>query len=141
MRKIDFCINSKIELINIVENGVEFFLKNICRVDDDTHYWFMVGFHEVLVNSYLHGNKKNEKLLIDIAVYFYPDKLKASVTDRGSGFDFKDIPDPTKPENILKPSGRGLLFAKNACDEVFLKKEEGKFTVTIVKKLKEVGNA
>lgn len=141
MRKISFCINSKIELINIVENGVEFFLKSICKVNSDILYWFMVGFHEILVNAYLHGNKKKEKLLIDIAVSFYPDKLQASVTDRGSGFNFKDIPDPTKPENILKPSGRGILFAKNACDEVFLKKEEGKFTVTIVKKLKEVENA
>ncbi len=141
MRKIGFCINSKIELINIVENGVNFFVKTICKVDEDTLYWFMVGFHEVLINAYLHGNKKNEKLLLNVVVTFSSDKLQASVTDRGSGFNLEDIPDPTKPENLLKPSGRGILFAQNACDEVFLKKEEGKFTVTIVKKLKEVGNA
>ncbi len=141
MRKIDFCINSKIELINIVENGVEFFLKSLCKIDEDSTYWFMVGFHEILVNAYLHGNKKDEKLLIEISLSVANGELTAVVSDMGNGFEFDKIPDPTQPENILKPSGRGLLFARKSCDSVSLEKKDGKFTVKITKKIKEVQNA
>ena len=141
MREISFSVNSKIELISIVEDGVEFFIKNICKIDEDSAFWFMVGFHEVVINAYLHGNKKRPELLVDIAICFSNGELKARVTDRGKGFNIKDIPDPTKPENIFKPSGRGLLFAKKSCDSVIFSKCEDKFTVEIIKKIKEVQNA
>ena len=141
MRTIDFCINSKIELIKIVEEAVEFFLKNQCGIDKDSRYWFLVGFHEILINAYLHGNKKDETLPIKVSISFQGKILECAVSDKGSGFNPREVPDPTKPENILKPSGRGLLFANKSCDRVFFDKKDGEFIVRIIKKVKEVPNA
>ena len=33
------------------------------------------------------------------------------------GFDFENIPDPTSPENIEKPNGRGVFLMRQLADE------------------------
>ena len=48
----------------------------------------------------------------------YPQFDKIRDSDFGPGFDLKEIPDPTDPANILKESGRGLLFMRAFMDEV-----------------------
>lgn len=40
------------------------------------------------------------------------------VEDEGDGFDYSDLPDPTDPENLFLPSGRGILLARSFIDEV-----------------------
>ncbi|MCB0395284.1 MAG: ATP-binding protein, partial [Flavobacteriales bacterium] len=32
--------------------------------------------------------------------------------------DFSNVPDPTAPENLEKPTGRGIFLMKNLADEV-----------------------
>ena len=44
--------------------------------------------------------------------------LKFRIEDEGVGFDFENLPDPTDPENIEKPNGRGIFLMKNLADEV-----------------------
>jgi serine/threonine-protein kinase RsbW len=38
------------------------------------------------------------------------------VTDDGPGFDFDNIPDPTSPENLEKPNGRGVFLMRSLAD-------------------------
>lgn len=40
------------------------------------------------------------------------------VEDEGDGFDYSDLPDPTDPDNLFLPSGRGILLARSFIDEV-----------------------
>ncbi len=40
------------------------------------------------------------------------------VQDDGEGFDYHNLPDPTDPENLFLPSGRGILLARSFIDEV-----------------------
>lgn len=40
------------------------------------------------------------------------------IRDEGKGFDAGGIPDPTKPENLEQPSGRGVFLMKTFMDEV-----------------------
>jgi len=40
------------------------------------------------------------------------------IRDQGPGFDLSTIPDPTDPENLEKPSGRGLLLIQTFMNEV-----------------------
>jgi serine/threonine-protein kinase RsbW len=47
-----------------------------------------------------------------------PDAVEISVHDQGLGFNPKEVPDPTKEENILKTSGRGIFFMRCFMDEV-----------------------
>jgi anti-sigma regulatory factor (Ser/Thr protein kinase) len=40
------------------------------------------------------------------------------VRDPGAGFDARAVPDPRAPENMLKPSGRGIFLINELMDEV-----------------------
>ncbi len=40
------------------------------------------------------------------------------IRDEGPGFDPSKLPDPTDAENLLKPSGRGMLLIRTFMDEV-----------------------
>ena len=47
------------------------------------------------------------------------------VEDQGKGFELTDVADPTDVENLLKPSGRGILIIRSFMDEVDLTQREG----------------
>lgn len=68
---------------------------------------------EAVVNSIVHGNKKAENKEIKVHVNCETRKITVTVTDEGDGFDISAIPDPTKKENILKESGRGIHIIKS----------------------------
>ena len=40
------------------------------------------------------------------------------ITDEGSGFKPADVPDPTEPDRISLPNGRGLMLIRAYMDEV-----------------------
>ena len=40
------------------------------------------------------------------------------VLDEGGGFDPDQVEDPRAPENVLKPSGRGIFYMQNFMDEI-----------------------
>jgi len=40
------------------------------------------------------------------------------IRDEGAGFDIDNLPDPTDPENLLKPSRRGIMLNNSFMDEV-----------------------
>jgi serine/threonine-protein kinase RsbW len=45
-------------------------------------------------------------------------QIAFQVTDEGNGFDHKQLPDPTVPENLLKLNGRGVFLMHQLCDEI-----------------------
>lgn len=47
-----------------------------------------------------------------------PTQATYVVRDEGAGFDPSTVPDPSKPETILKPSGRGLFLIRMFMDQV-----------------------
>lgn len=40
------------------------------------------------------------------------------IADDGPGFDISALPDPTDPENLIRPSGRGILFMRMFMDDI-----------------------
>ena len=62
-------------------------------------------------------------------------QLASGVEEQGQGFDPDAIADPLAPENIMKGSGRGILFMRNYMDDVTLSRaSEGGMAVRMVKK-------
>jgi serine/threonine-protein kinase RsbW len=47
------------------------------------------------------------------------------VEDQGSGFCLEEIADPTDVQNLLKPSGRGILIVRSFMDKVNLSRRKG----------------
>ncbi len=46
------------------------------------------------------------------------ERAELFVEDEGEGFDHLNLPDPTHPDNLFLPSGRGILLARTFLDEV-----------------------
>ena len=46
------------------------------------------------------------------------DQFGFIISDEGHGFDYLNLPDPTDPENIEKPSGRGVFLMKHLADQI-----------------------
>jgi serine/threonine-protein kinase RsbW len=45
-------------------------------------------------------------------------RVRLEVADEGTGFVPDKVPDPTAPENLEKPSGRGLLLMRSYMNRV-----------------------
>jgi anti-sigma regulatory factor (Ser/Thr protein kinase) len=61
--------------------------------------------------------------------------LDVRVRDEGPGFDPTRVPDPLAPENLSKPSGRGIFLMRMLMDEVaFRQLPDGGMEVTMRKR-------
>ena len=72
-----------------------------------------------------YSSKDNSSKNVSISLSLEEGMIKFKVQDEGTGFDFHKLPDPTLPENISRPGGRGIFLMKHLSDEVDFK-ENGK---------------
>jgi serine/threonine-protein kinase RsbW len=73
---------------------------------------------------------------VEVKLTTTPEGFGISVHDQGTGFNPNDVPDPTKDENILRTSGRGIFFMRNFMDEVEWSADpQGGTNVRMLKKL------
>lgn len=77
-----------------------------------------MAVREAVTNAVIHGNKCDATKVVEVKIKNSPEVFEISIHDQGSGFNPNDVPDPTKDENILKTSGRGIFFMRNFMDEV-----------------------
>ncbi len=113
----------KIEIPSISENIrlVESFIDNVkdkYELNDDIYGNMMIAVIESVNNAILHGNGGDMNKNVSLSLQMDSDTVKVIVKDQGPGFNHHDLPDPTAPENLNKPSGRGIFLMRNLCDEV-----------------------
>ncbi len=103
-----------------------------------------VALEEALMNAIIHGNLEvssdlrqqggdsvyNEFIELHsvqepfcdrrvvVSAELESERARFEIRDEGPGFDISSIPDPTDPENLLRPSGRGLLLMQAFVDDV-----------------------
>lgn len=95
-----------------------------------------VALREAVINAVLHGNKREENKTVEVAFKSLPDALQIEVHDQGQGFDPESVADPTRPENLMKTSGRGIFLIRALMDEVeWFIRPGGGWTVRMVKRL------
>ena len=110
-------IYSKSENISLVEQLVD----EVCeqnKVNEDYYGNILIAITEAVNNAIVHGNQNNPDKKIKINVESVQPGLKFQISDEGTGFDFDDLPDPTDPENLDKPNGRGVFLMRHLADEV-----------------------
>lgn len=105
---------------SFIDNAKEKFL-----LEDDIYGNIMIAVTESVNNAIMHGNKGDKEKNVDITLALQDGLIKFTIIDEGFGFDYNDLPDPTSPENIAKPGGRGIFLMKQLSDEVAFK-EGGK---------------
>lgn len=79
---------------------------------------FRVGVTEAVANAVLYGNRSDPDKIVRVEVSLDPERVQLRVVDQGPGFDPYDVPDPTLPENLERPGGRGLFLIRHLMDEV-----------------------
>lgn len=128
-------IPSRIEAVEEAAAVVSEFLSR-AGVSDDALFGIEMAVREAVTNAVTHGNKLDETKFVEVGLKSFPDSFEITVRDQGLGFNPSDIPDPTKEENILKTSGRGIFFMRNFMDEVEWSLDpKGGTTVRMSKKL------
>jgi len=110
-------IASKIENINLIED----LINDVCEkqgIKEDQYGNVLISMTEAVTNAIIHGNKSDGAKFVEVSHEIVDNKLVFTIKDEGLGFDFKNLPDPTAPENLEKPTGRGVFLMKSLADEV-----------------------
>lgn len=110
-------IVSKIENLRKVEKLVDE-LSSEHNISADVYGNILIAALEGANNAILHGNKLDESKFVNISVVLGEKKLKIKIEDEGTGFDYKNVPDPTAPENIENVNGRGIFLMEKLSDRI-----------------------
>ena len=115
--------NIRIEIPALTENirMIESFIDNAkekYKLDDDIYGNIMIAVTEAVNNAIKHGNQNDSTKNVALSLSLHEGLIKFKVEDEGGGFDHDNLPDPTSPENLEKPGGRGIFLMKHLSDEV-----------------------
>jgi anti-anti-sigma factor len=72
---------------------------------------------ETLMNAWLHGNRETSGGTI-VVRRSYRNDFQLEVLDEGMGFNYHRLPDPRRPEALLRSGGRGIFITKRLADDV-----------------------
>ena len=118
----------KIEIPSLLENirMIESFIDNTkeeYNLDDGIYGNIMIAVTESVNNAIRHGNKLDPNKNVKLCLQLNENQITFFIEDEGEGFDYNNLPDPTAPENIEKPGGRGIFLMKHLADEVSFKNQ------------------
>ena len=85
---------------------------------EDALFGVDMAVREAVTNAVLHGNRQDQRLMVELGLANQGPTLVITVRDQGTGFDPSAVPDPTDEQNLLKASGRGILFMRSFMDDV-----------------------
>lgn len=128
---------SKLENLRTIEKLVDD-ISSENGISQDVYGNILIATLEAANNAILHGNKLDEKKDVKIIITIDDAKLKLVIEDQGKGFDYKNIPDPTAPENIENVNGRGVFLMEKLSDKIEFSNEGA--TVELEFNLNKVGN-
>lgn len=115
---------SRIESVDIAASRADEFAKRT-GLGDEFVSSIDLAIRESVANAVKHGNKMDDTKDVEIRLIRNEAGFEMIVRDFGLGFDPEAIPDPTDPANLLKESGRGILFMRAFMDVVEWSSPEG----------------
>ena len=131
---VELKLPSRIESINEAAQATADAARRL-GFSEDALFGVELAVREAVTNAVLHGNRRDESKPVEVGLSGTQAQLVITVRDRGEGFDPADVADPTAEENILKTSGRGILFMRTFMDEVTWERApEGGTLVRMTKK-------
>ena len=121
-------LSSCFENIEIAERA----LVDLCGqagFSGDDCYWLVAALREATANAIRHGNRQDPELSILVDFRIHHGEVTIRVEDEGEGFDLEAIPDPTDPDYLLRPSGRGIFYMRQFMTRVVFSRSPGGGTV------------
>lgn len=84
----------------------------------DASFAIRLAIEEALTNAIKHGNRNDPSRRVHIRYAVDPRRAIICVKDEGGGFDPAAVPDPTLPDRIPLPDGRGIMLMRAYMDEI-----------------------
>lgn len=110
-------LKSSLDSLMKIEKLVDDLAEQI-EFNSDVYANILVGLSEAVKNAIIHGNKLDEETEVLIQYDITKNNISFNITDKGEGFNYHAIPDPTLPENIENEDGRGIYLMNALADEV-----------------------
>ena len=117
LHSADVVIPSDPAEARVVQDRIEQVLQERQTADRDI-FCIKLALEEALVNAIKHGNQMDRAKKVRIRYHVLSDRFECSISDEGPGFDPGEVPDPTAPENLERPCGRGLMLMRHYMTEV-----------------------
>lgn len=115
--KQSFAFPSIKENVALVEKLVDE-ICNYYNIGDEHYGNILVALTEAVSNAIYHGNQLDPNKFVE---FYYESKngmLCFTVADEGNGYDPDAVPDPTDPNNIELPNGRGVFLMRKLSDGI-----------------------
>jgi serine/threonine-protein kinase RsbW len=111
-------LESNLESILAVENLIAK-AKETYQITEENYNYIWIALNEAVSNAIKHGNKFDPTKKVRISLCTKQDRyLCFTIKDEGNGFDPASVPDPTNPEKIEEPNGRGVFLIHQLADIV-----------------------
>ena len=75
-------------------------------------YGVHLALEEAIVNAIRHGNRSDSSKRVHFDCRCSAWRLLIEIRDEGPGFNPEDVPDPTAPDRLEVPSGRGIMLMR-----------------------------
>ena len=111
------CLRSDPKSLLSLESWINSLCETYC-ISAELYGNILIALSEAVNNAIIHGNKNvvDKEALVEACIA--DNLLVFTVTDQGDGFNFLNLPDPTLPENLEKPQGRGVFLMNHLSDGV-----------------------
>jgi serine/threonine-protein kinase RsbW len=130
----ELILPSRIEAVAEAAEAAAKFISSV-GLGDEIAFGVDMAVREAVTNAVLHGNKQELQKPVEVTLLNRASALEITVRDHGTGFDPGSVPDPTDPQNLMKTSGRGILFMRTFMDEVqWLRHDQGGTVVRMIKR-------
>ena len=143
LQSASFVLENDLHLIASLVSYLVGILRDSDLFDESDCHGITTALDEALTNAYFHGNLevsseirehdprayralaeerrqiapyRDRRIVVRAALT--KDDVRFVITDEGQGFNVGAVPDPTLPENLIQPSGRGIFLMRTFLDEV-----------------------
>ncbi|MDX1630412.1 MAG: ATP-binding protein [Thermoanaerobaculia bacterium] len=123
---------SRFESIELVLAVVDDLLKQ-AELNGETRHWVGLAVREAIANAVKHGSREEEER-IRVEATVEDGEVIVRVRDKGPGFDPDELSDPLAPENLLRPSGRGIFYMRKLMDDVEFRFDDDRGTEVVLRK-------
>jgi len=83
-----------------------------CGYSEDAAFAIKLALEEAMINAVKHGNRNDSSKRVTVRYSVDPERVVILVRDEGEGFEPEKVPDPTSPERLPLPNGRGIMLMR-----------------------------
>ncbi len=127
-------VPSRLDHLDLVQAVAEE-VARLAGCDDSDRLDLALAVREAAVNAMKHAHGYDAGRAVEVEFTTSGAGLRVCVRDEGPGFDPQGLPDPTAPENLLRPCGRGLFLIRSLVDELRISARPRGMELVMVKHL------